>query len=95
MYERTTPQLLSFYPLLFIYIIVMYMLWCNIHNRKPISVSVLPNSSVEEVIKKALAAHRDEQLLPALAYHAPECYELRLHEGKYPANTYFYFMLNC
>ncbi len=54
----------------------------NIVRREPFSVIVNPATfTIEEIIRKLLLRHREEQLKPALHYHAAHCYELRLHEG--------------
>lgn len=50
-------------------------------NRNPLQIFVSASNSVEDVIKIALATHKRVGLQPALYYHAPEYYSLRLHEG--------------
>ena len=45
-------------------------------------VNVGPSSTVEDIIKLTLQQHQQLSETPPLLYHAPECYELRLHEGQ-------------
>lgn len=51
-------------------------------KRQPIKVVIEDADIVATVITKALDAHRKEKIQPELQYHAAECYDLRLHEGK-------------
>lgn len=44
-------------------------------------VAINYSSTVEQVIRNILKAHKREGLRPALQYTQPEQYELRLHEG--------------
>jgi hypothetical protein len=50
-------------------------------KREPILVSASDRDTVADVIKKSLAAHLKSNMQFKLYYHAPECYEIRLHEG--------------
>jgi len=50
-------------------------------NREPMKVHVNPNDTVLEVIKATLRTHQSSLFPGTLHHHAPECYELRLHEG--------------
>lgn len=46
------------------------------------TVHVNPANTVEEIIKLTLTTHQSQGLQkPKIYYHAPEYYELRLHEG--------------
>ena len=46
------------------------------------TVHVNPTNTVDEIIKLTLTTHQNQGLQsPRLYYHAPEYYELRLHEG--------------
>lgn len=52
-------------------------------NREPISINFDTNNSVDDLIRSVLSSHKNESGGEGsdLHYHAPECYELRLHEG--------------
>lgn len=51
-------------------------------SREPMEVRIDSSSSVDELIRSVLSSHqRDGDSGLKLHYHAPECYELRLHEG--------------
>ena len=51
-------------------------------KKEPIKVAIEEADIVSAVIKKTLDAHQKQGKSPFLLYNAPECYDLRLHEGK-------------
>ena len=51
-------------------------------DTSPIEVFVNTGDSVSTVIQKALEAHEAAEMDPPLHYRNPECYDLRLHDGK-------------
>lgn len=57
--------------------------------REPMTVHVNPANTVEEIIKLTLSTHQSQGLQkPKIYYHAPEYYELRLHEGILSSPSY-------
>lgn len=53
-------------------------------NLTSIDVNVNDSDNFEVVIKKVLKFHKESRRRPELSYHAPEKYELRMHEGVLP-----------
>ena len=51
-------------------------------SRQPLDVSADPGDTVDTVIKTVLLTDKTSDTpTSSLHHHAPECYELRLHEG--------------
>ena len=52
-------------------------------NFSSMTVYVIESSSFDEVKRYVIRAHEQQKLQPPLHYHAPDYYELRMHDGKY------------
>jgi hypothetical protein len=61
--------------------LIFYVLLYHCLSSGEMEVSINYSSTVEQVIRLILKAHKQEGIRPALQYNQPEQYELRLHEG--------------
>lgn len=50
-------------------------------NYESMNLHVAETSNFDEILKAILEAHQGEKISPALYYHAPEFYVMRMHEG--------------
>lgn len=51
-------------------------------TNESMNLHVAETSNFDEILRAILEAHQGEGLSPALYYHAPDYYVMRMHEGE-------------
>jgi hypothetical protein len=62
-------------------------------NYESMNIDIAEMSNFKDIVKAIFDSHKSEKLEPALHYHAPEFYVMRMHEGIHICIFMFVFLI--